>query len=205
MFKQGWLVCCLLLLSGCQFGVPLDPFYEAVLRAQPGHAGALYLQGGRLIDLGQFDDAEIYFARMTRVAPAEPTGWVGLGHAQLEQNKSAAAERSFRHALTLGGGTVAIQAELGLISALILQGRELPAEERLSQLEQRQGESASTRRLRGDLAFIRGDLPLAAEHYRLSLQEQPQQLAIRDRLQDIDRFLAVRGGLHVKQLEIPEK
>ncbi len=185
----------LLLLSSCRifdFGPTPDPFYDAVLEARPDHTGALFLQGQRMIDQGNFQDAEAYFKRLTRAAPGQAMGWIGLGQARLEDRRASAAERAFRQAMALEGETLA-QAHIGLISSLLLQGQTEAADAELGRYEQREGVSAATMRLRGDLAFLLNQFAEAVEHYQASLGEDPQQPAIRERLADLQRFLARRG------------
>ena len=178
-----------LFVAGCRIAPPLDPFYEAVLRTQPAHPGALYLQGQRMIEAGRFREAESYFNRMTRSAPRDPAGWIGLGHAQLERNRARQAERSFRQAMVL---EAIPRAHIGLTSALLIQGKLPAAEAELDLYEQSHGTSASSMRLRGDLAFIENRFEQAAQHYQASLALDPNQPAVRDRLRDLERLLTAR-------------
>lgn len=178
-------------LSGCQFGVTADPFYEAVLKTQPRNPGAVYLQGQYMYGQGQFGRAEAYFQRMTDVSPNDPAGWIGLGQTELELERPARAEKAFRRAISLGGKPLP-EAEYGLASALIFQDKLEAARNQIANIETARGVSGGTERLRGDLAFMARDYPEALRRYQQSLARAPNQPDLHRRIQGLIKLLGAK-------------
>ncbi|MEN6627363.1 MAG: tetratricopeptide repeat protein [Candidatus Sumerlaeia bacterium] len=178
-------------LSGCQFGVTADPFYEAVLKTQPRNPGAVYLQGQHMYGQGQFSRAEAYFQRMTSVAPNDPAGWIGLGQTELELERPARAEKAFRRAIGLAGKPLP-EAEYGLASALVFQNKLEAAREQIDKIEKTRGVSGGTERLRGDLAFMARDYPEALRRYQQSLAQAPNQPDLHRRVQGLAKLLGAK-------------
>ena len=69
-----------------------EPFFQAVLRADPGNAVAHFNLGYTLDKRGQYDKAIHAFREATRLNPKIDRAWYGLGlaHAQLGQHREAA-------------------------------------------------------------------------------------------------------------------
>lgn len=70
-----------------------EPYFEAVLRADPGNAVAHFNLGYTFDRRGQYDRAVREFREATRLNPKIDRAWYGLGlaHAQLGQHQEAAA------------------------------------------------------------------------------------------------------------------
>ena len=70
-----------------------EPYFEAVLRTDPGNAVAHFNLGYTLDKRGQYDRAVGEFREATRLNPKIDRAWYGLGlaHAQLGQHREAAA------------------------------------------------------------------------------------------------------------------
>lgn len=167
---------------------PTDPFYQAILAEQPEHPIARYSVGQGLLNDGQFEKAVEHFKQSVRLQPGSANAWQSLGKAQLETGDYSAAGRSFERALELGAGN---NARIGLASTLIMQGSLNQAEAHLAIVE-RDGASAITLRLRGDLAYARALPSVALDFYRQSLAISPNQPDISKRTRDLERFLASR-------------
>src|SRR6267142_1914296 len=69
-----------------------EPYFEAVLRADPGNAVAHFNLGYTHDKRGQYDKAIHEFREATRLHPTIDRAWYGLGlaHAQLGQHREAA-------------------------------------------------------------------------------------------------------------------
>ncbi len=186
------LILLVLYLSACKFGATLDPFYQAVLRAQPRNPGAVYLQGQLLLSQGQYEKSANYFARLTKLSPADPAGWIGLGQAELEQEHPVSAEKAFRQALAVSGKPIA-EAEFGLASALIFQGKLEAARAELDRIEQERGTSATLERLRGDLAFMAHLYDESLLHYQKSLVLRGSQPDLQRRVDGLSKYLGSKA------------
>ena len=70
-----------------------EPYFKAVLRADPGNAVAHFNLGYTLDKRNQFEQAITAFRSATRLRPALDRAWYGLGlaHAALGQHQEAAA------------------------------------------------------------------------------------------------------------------
>jgi len=70
-----------------------EPYFQAVLRADPGNAVAHFNLGYTLDKRGKYDKAVHEFREATRLNPKIDRAWYGLGlaHAQLGQHQEAAA------------------------------------------------------------------------------------------------------------------
>lgn len=70
-----------------------EPYFKAVLRADPGNAVAHFNLGYTLDKRNQFEQAIAAFRDATRLRPALDRAWYGLGlaHAALGQHREAAA------------------------------------------------------------------------------------------------------------------
>ena len=70
-----------------------EPYFQAVLRADPGNAVAHFNLGYTLDKRGQYGEAIHEFREATRLNPKIDRAWYGLGlaHAQLGQHREAAA------------------------------------------------------------------------------------------------------------------
>ena len=70
-----------------------EPYFQAVLRADPGNAVAHFNLGYTLDKRGKYDKAVHEFREATRLNPKIDRAWYGLGlaHAQLGQHLEAAA------------------------------------------------------------------------------------------------------------------
>lgn len=181
-----------LCLCGCRFGVTLDPFYQAVLHGQPRNPGAIYLQGQHLLTQGQYEQAAIYFKRLTKISAADPAGWIGLGQAELELERPAQSEKAFRQAIAVSGKPIA-EAEFGLASALIFQGKLDAARTDLDKIEKERGVSATSERLRGDLAFMSHQFDESLKHYRTSLTFQGSQPDLQRRVDGLNKYLSSKA------------
>ncbi len=188
--RPAWLVLPLM-LQACSLQLlkpPIDPFYDTVLNTDPSHAGALYLQGQHLIQAGQFREALPYFERLTKTEPEKAAGWTGLGHCRLETQDLTGAETAFTRGLGLEPSA---EADLGLISSLILQGKTAEAKVRLQFVETKTGETAALLRLRGDLAFMEHRFEDSMAAYRASLAKSPDQPVLVSRIASLEQFLHV--------------
>src|SRR5258705_788113 len=69
-----------------------EPYFQAVLRANPGNAVAHFNLGFTYDKRGQYDKAIQEFREATRLNPKIDRAWYGLGlaHAQLAQHREAA-------------------------------------------------------------------------------------------------------------------
>ena len=78
-----------------------EPYFEAVLRADPVNAVAHFNLGYTLDKRGQYDKAIQRFREATRLNPKIDRAWYGLGlsHAHLGQHREAA--EALEHAATL--------------------------------------------------------------------------------------------------------
>lgn len=188
MIRASALILFVLCLSACKFGASPDPFYDAVLRSQPRNPGAIYLQGQHLLTQGQYEQAAIYFRRLTKISPADPAGWIGLGQAELELERPARAEKAFRQAMAVSGKPNA-EAEFGLASALIFQGKLDAAWAELDRIEKERGVSTTTERLRGDLAFMSHQYDESLRHYQKSLALQGSQPDLQRRVDGLNKYL----------------
>ncbi|MCE5229898.1 tetratricopeptide repeat protein [bacterium] len=192
MVRVTALILFALCLSGCKFGATLDPFYQAVLRGQPRNPGAIYLQGQHLLTQGQYERAAAYFNRLTQVTPDDPAGWIGLGQAELELEHPRRAERAFRRALSIGNKPMP-DAEFGLASALIFQGKLEPAREQIDKIEKERGVSASSLRLRGDWAFMARQYDQALHYFEQSLSQLGTQPDLQQRVEGLNKYLGSRA------------
>lgn len=192
MLRAAALILLVLGLSACKFGATPDPFYEAILRTQPRNPGAIYLQGQHFYGQGGFEKSAVFFKRLTRISPGDPAGWVGLGQAELELERPSQAEKAFRRALAVSGQPIA-EAEFGLASALIFQGKLDSAKAELDRIEKERGASATLARLRGDLAFVARQYPEAVRHYQQSLAQQGSQADLQRRVDGLNKYLSSRS------------
>ena len=78
-----------------------EPYFRAVLRADPRNAVAHFNLGYTLEKRGQFDKAVLEFREATRLNPKLDRAWYGLGlaHAELRQHHEAA--KALEQAATL--------------------------------------------------------------------------------------------------------
>lgn len=72
--------------------------------ARPDHAGAQYLHGVALLELGQLDEASAAFERAIERAGDLPQGYLGRGEARLRRGPPAEAIADFRRAQARAGG-----------------------------------------------------------------------------------------------------
>jgi Flp pilus assembly protein TadD len=99
--------------------------FAAVLRLQPGHAGAHNNLGMALAGVGELDAAAERFREASRLGPAEPEPLVNLGNVLLLQGDRAGAIASYRRALALQPDSAPAHANLG--DALLTAGRRYAA------------------------------------------------------------------------------
>jgi tetratricopeptide (TPR) repeat protein len=80
------------LLASLERFAEAEPYFQAVLRAQPGNAVAHFNLGFTLDKRGQFEKAIHEFREATRLNPKIDRAWYGMGiaHAQLGQHREAA-------------------------------------------------------------------------------------------------------------------
>jgi len=80
------------LLASQQRFADAEPYFQAVLRADPGNAVAHFNLGYTLDKRGQLDQAIREFREATRLNPKIDRAWYGLGlaHARLGQHREAA-------------------------------------------------------------------------------------------------------------------
>jgi cytochrome c-type biogenesis protein CcmH/NrfG len=186
------LIACLSLLAGLngcslRLNPRIDPFYRAVLSQNSQHVAAIYAQGQDLLTQGRYAEASPYFARLTRLEPDQPRGWIGLGQCRLEEGHYHQAQSAFSRAWSLRPSS---EAGIGLAAAQMLAGDLDGAAAQSALTREACGESAGLLRLEGDLAYLRQDLGVAAEKYRQSLKSNPNQPGIANRLKDIEAFVA---------------
>jgi tetratricopeptide (TPR) repeat protein len=81
------------LLAGLERYAEAEPYFQAVLRADPGNAVAHFNLGYTLDKRRQLEKAIHEFREATRLGPKIDRAWYGLGlaHAQLGQHREAAA------------------------------------------------------------------------------------------------------------------
>ncbi len=72
--------------------------------ARPDHAGAQYLHGAALLELGHLDEASAAFERAIERAGDLPEGYLGRGEARLRRGPPAEAIADFRRAQARAGG-----------------------------------------------------------------------------------------------------
>lgn len=177
-----------LAMPGCSLQVkpPADPFYSAVLAGDPNNPAALYTQGQAMILQGQMKEARAYFRKMTASTPQYAAGWRGLGESELELGNFKAAEAAF-----LRGLEIEPQAglQLGLVNAVMFQGRQDEAGLMLTQLEPALQGQAAFHRVRGDFYLLRQQFADAAGAYRRSLELDPSQMDLKRRLIELAPFL----------------
>lgn len=82
----------------------------ALSASRPDHAGAQYLHGAALLDLGRVDDAAAAFDRAIERAGDLPEGYLGRGETWLRRGETTEAIADFRRAQTRAGGDRAILA-----------------------------------------------------------------------------------------------
>jgi uncharacterized protein HemY len=190
MFGWRTLLPMVLLVSfgGCNLRLKpnMNPFYDVVLKRYPDNKVALYGQSQHLERQGQFGEAAKYLQKMTRISPDNAQAWVGLGQAYLEQNKFMKAQKAFERALAL---KPSLEAYLGLGTAQLMNGQADQARQMAGQIEQKYGLSAELLRLRGDIELISANFAKAREMYRVSLDKQPNQQDLQERVRDIDEYL----------------
>lgn len=177
-----------LVLPACNLQVkpPTDPFYNAVLAGDPNNPAALYTQGQAMILQGQMKEARAYFRKMTASTPQYAVGWRGLGESELELGNFKAAEAAFRRGLEI---EPLAGLQLGLVNAVMFQGRQDEAGQMLTQLEPSLQGQAAFHRVRGDFYLLRQQFADAAGAYRHSLELDPTQTDLERRLVELEPFL----------------
>jgi predicted Zn-dependent protease len=166
-----------------------DPFYAAMLKQDQANPAALYAQGKMLLNQGRYRDAEKYFVQLTRVEPDHAAGWNALGRARLEQGAFKPAQAAFERQIELRPSD---EGKLGLAEALLMQGKLTDAQRIADEISKSDGLGAELARLQGDLAYRGRDFAKAAEFYAKSLRENPNQAGLKQRLADLQDYLATR-------------
>lgn len=156
---------------------PLIPVADRI----PGISGQI---GQIYLALGDYDNAEVYFAKAAKSAPEDASARARLGVARLAggDGERAFADLEAASGLDEGSG----RADLALILAH-MQRREFDkALEAWKTLERKQPNDPQTYNLKGGVLLAKRDLPGAREAFEKSLQLKPDFLAAAVNLSRLD-------------------
>jgi tetratricopeptide (TPR) repeat protein len=180
----------IIFFSGCHFELfkpHQDPFYAAMLASDRNNPAALFAQGRLLLSQGRYQEAENYFSRLVKLAPNHVAGWNALGRTRLELGRFKGAQTAFERQWELQQSQ---NAQLGLGESLLMQGNLKDALRSANLVEKQFGPGAGLARLRGDIAFRERKYSEAAKFYEESLERNPDQAGLNNRLKDIRDFLS---------------
>jgi tetratricopeptide (TPR) repeat protein len=135
--------------------------------------------------LGQFDLAERQFRQAARVAPAEPSSWLGVGLAALAQSRLAAAEDALNRARLAAVPDLAAAATYALVLTALRRGDADQFRERATAFVDRHPAYPATPAVCYGLVAValeRGDLDAGEAWVRRIARDQPRSEYLPDAL-----------------------
>ena len=135
--------------------------------------------------LGQYDLAERHLQQAIQLAPAEPSGWLGIGLIALRQDRLLDAQDAFERARDRGGQETAAPAAYGLVLVAGRRGDEAAFRERAAAfVEAHAGHDAAPPLLCAltAAAIARGEAPNAAEWVKRLVRDHSRSQYAREAL-----------------------
>lgn len=167
-----------------------DPFYKIILEQNPNNRAALYAQGRRFMSEGHYAQALPFIEQLAKESPQNAGAWFDLGRCTYELHKYGQSRKAFQKALELQPSEGAL---LGLAAATLLGGDAADAARLAEQSASKYGISAGLLQIKGDIAYFTGEAAEACKFYRQSLQKDPNQRALQQRVKDLEDFLSSAG------------
>ena len=129
------------------------------------------------LSLERLDDAEADLKKLREAHPKEFEVAYWLGRAQDALGRREAAEKSYREAISLGGGKLrSVSAYVGLVTLLNQLGRDAEAKSILAEAQKRLPNAPAIHRAFGDLASSQGNYEAALTEYRAALALDPKDV-----------------------------
>jgi tetratricopeptide (TPR) repeat protein len=189
--KKTALLLIVLGTSACsllQVKISPDPFYSAVLQQEANNPAALYAQGERFIRQGRYAEALPYFERLSQSQPGNMRAWFELGRSYYEAKNYKQARSAFQK---VWEGQPSEAALLGLAAATLMAGDAEEAGRFAARSEKQYGSSAALWQIKGDIAYFSVDPAAALKFYRQSLEKNPNQKELQERVKDLEEYLTM--------------
>jgi tetratricopeptide (TPR) repeat protein len=179
-----------MVLAGCQiipFDRPLarETYIESLLQASERNPHGRFWRAKELLERGKGKKAEKYFREAIREQPDRAEFYVGLGVTLEEQGKRRKAQNAYRQALSCNQESVQAMIRLGRLAWK--QGSLSEADRWVRQAGQL-GDNASLWRLRGEIAYIKGDYAEAQSCWHESIKRDATQGVLLDLVDDLARY-----------------
>lgn len=167
-------------------------YYNTARKMAPNDSSALYNVGNAFARLGDWPDAIRNYKRALQIAPDEPDVMNNLGIALAQGKQLPQAISYFQAALKLKPDFADAQNNLG--SALFRQGDYVHAAEAFYAAAQNAPSNPEFVINLGDTLARLGKKPAAAECYQQALQLEPDDEAVRNKLQALESTPAGNAG-----------
>ncbi len=132
------------------------------------------------LSLERLDDAEADLKKLREAHPKEFEVAYWLGRAQDALGRREAAEKSYREAISLGGGKLrTVSAYVGLVTLLNQLGRDAEAKSTLAEAQRSLPNAPAIHRAFGDLASSQGNYDAALTEYRAALALDPKDVGVK--------------------------
>ncbi len=132
------------------------------------------------LSLERLDDAEADLKKLHEAHPKEFEVAYWLGRAQDALGRREAAEKSYRQAISLGGGKLrTVSAYVGLVTLLNQLGRDVEAKNILAEAQKSLPNAPAIHRAFGDLASSQGNYDAALTEYRAALALDPKDVGVK--------------------------
>jgi len=132
------------------------------------------------LSLERLDAAEADLKKLHEAHPTEFEVAYWLGRAQDALGRREAAEKSYREAISLGGGKLrSVSAYVGLVTLLNQLGRDAEAKRILAEAQRTLPNAPVIHRAFGDLASSQGNYEAALTEYRAALALDPKDVGVK--------------------------
>ena len=165
---------------------------DRALAQDPSNVHANFLRGRAALQNEKPGEAVDFFELAVQAKPEFEEAWIGIGTAQMDMKKYAAAEETFRNAASKFPASAAPLE--GGAAALLAQNRVEEAAKLASAALALDPNSAQAHRLLGEAAYTRSEYADALAHWRAAMKLDSTMAAeLRPMVEDLDGFEAKYG------------
>lgn len=165
---------------------------DRALAVDASNVHANFLRGRAALQSQEPSDAIGYFELAAQAMPEFEEAWLGIGTAQMDLKKYAAAEETFRNAAAKFPGSAA--ANEGAAAAVLAQDRVDEAAKFAAAALALDPQSAQAHRLLGEVAYTKSDYKGAAAHWREAMKLDSEMAPeLRPMVEDLEGFAAKYG------------